>query len=184
MDKSESFKEAYQQNFELIYRYCFRRLSNKQDTEDVVSEVFTAAWANWSNLNITQKPELEVRKIYKAWLFGITTHKLTDFLRKKYKFNAEFVHTEIELADPIAQNLEHDIADTDDAEAKPRNPQANILSELVANLKEREKKFAKLRFEQNYKLAEIADELGLTLNNTKVIQNRLLKKLKSMYEAR
>lgn len=163
-DKNKTFDEAYKQYFKYIYNYIYRRVGSIHDTEDVVEEAFMAAWKNWDSYD----QELDLKK----WLFGIALHKLNDYFRKKYKLTNSF------SAEPIDNIAEKEISEVTDKASK----YLLLLDELLIKLKPKEQLFIELRFKKSYKFTEVATELGITVNNAKVMQNRTLKKLKKLWE--
>jgi len=175
-----NFEKVYYDYFKLIYLYIYKRIGNTHDAEEVASEVFLAAWKNFELYNI----ELSL----KSWLFGIARHKLNDFLRKKYQLQSTFQtldSEELKLDPSQFANFNSNFNSISSPEANTSSePSAfkTILSELVAQLTVEEQRFIELRFEQNFKIHEVAAELGITENNTKVRQNRLIKKLKMLWK--
>ncbi|MFQ5493467.1 MAG: RNA polymerase sigma factor [Candidatus Dojkabacteria bacterium] len=158
------FAKIYKEYFDYIYYFVYRRLSNFDDTEDVVSEVFMAVWKSLENFD-------QSRSI-KSWMIGITLHKLNDFLRRKYKIRENVVAVDVELIGEVEKGR---------TISSEKLRYIRILEELVNALKERDQKFVEYRFKRNYTLAETAKELNVTTNNAKVIQNRLVKKLKKLW---
>lgn len=172
------FENLYQSTFRSIYRYIYYRIGNTHDTEEVVSETYLAAWKNFTLISPEVSP--------KSWLFGIAAHKLNDFLRRKYKVDSNFLPpvSEATQLDPsIYLSGRNPIANSNNRNSTSIK-YLNLLEELVKQLPAAEQEFIDLRFSKNYKLAEVAKELNITENNAKVRQNRIIKKLKKLWEQR
>jgi RNA polymerase sigma-70 factor (ECF subfamily) len=172
LDNKAKFTGIYTQFARRIFAFAYNRLGNRQDSEDILSEVFAAVWANIDNFPGLEDVEGKANTgSCKSLCFTIARNKINDLLRERYRLPA--FSDGIEVEDLPEFNQE-------------RNPTANNtirmkLEQLVSELPERDQLFYKLRIQQNYKLSEIATELGINLNNTKVIQNRLTKKLKKLW---
>jgi RNA polymerase sigma-70 factor (ECF subfamily) len=65
--------EKYQHS---IYNLCHRMLTNADEAEDAVQEVFTRAYFKLDSYNDTDK--------FSTWLFSIASHYCIDRLRKRY----------------------------------------------------------------------------------------------------
>ncbi|MGN0752837.1 MAG: RNA polymerase sigma factor [Aristaeellaceae bacterium] len=75
----EAFVQAYAEHRGAIERYVRFRISNPEDSEDVLQEVLSAAVTGYGTLrDITR---------FKPWLIGIARNKCADFLRRKYRRN-------------------------------------------------------------------------------------------------
>ncbi|MBQ8201078.1 MAG: sigma-70 family RNA polymerase sigma factor [Clostridia bacterium] len=59
-----------------VERYVLFRMSSRQDAEDILQEVLTAACEHFTALQDESK--------FKQWLLGIARHKCSDFFRAKY----------------------------------------------------------------------------------------------------
>jgi RNA polymerase sigma-70 factor (ECF subfamily) len=66
------FRRAFDEHFDAITRYCFRRLPSSQ-ANDAAANVFTVAWRK-----IDQMPEDDHALL---WLYGIARHEISTFRR-------------------------------------------------------------------------------------------------------
>ncbi|WP_309722564.1 sigma-70 family RNA polymerase sigma factor [Armatimonas sp.] len=67
-----------------VVRYATTRLGPGTEAEDVVAEVFVAAFASWKSCP-TPAPETADHDPVRAWLFGIARRKITDVLRRRQR---------------------------------------------------------------------------------------------------
>jgi len=154
------FSVIYQQHFKTAYLFVFKRIGNRADAEDIVADSFAAAFKNWPP-----------SKHYQAWLWSIVRHKLTDFLRRKYQLHST-----------SAIDLEN-IPESDSSNASNQSDTyLTFLEKLVAELSAKDKQFYTLRYREKFTFNQIATQLNITENNAKVINNRIVKKLKTKWE--
>lgn len=70
------FERMYEDYFPKVYNYIFYRLLHKQDTEDLVSEVFLKVARNIKSFN-------EQKATFGTWIFTIARNTLTDHFRRR-----------------------------------------------------------------------------------------------------
>src|SRR2546421_6350138 len=76
MDVQE-FQTFYQEKFGLIYRYVYSQVGNREDAEDLTSEIFLKAV---SSINFEHSP-LSRHK----WLYLIARSTIADYWRSHYR---------------------------------------------------------------------------------------------------
>src|SRR3989442_6879882 len=75
--RSDVLREVYEAYVERIYRFAFFKLGNREDAEDITSQVFIKA-AVW--LDISQDARTRL-----AWLYQVTRTLISDYWRRYYK---------------------------------------------------------------------------------------------------
>ncbi|MFQ5627694.1 MAG: RNA polymerase sigma factor [bacterium] len=75
-DESYSFEMLYEQHFEGIYHYCFRKIGNKHDAEEIANETFIKAYFNRAKFDSTKSKII-------TWLFAIARRLCIDFTRSR-----------------------------------------------------------------------------------------------------
>jgi len=75
---ASDFERMYEDYFPKIYNFIFYRLLHKQDTEDLVSEIFLKVARNIFSFN-AQKAS------FNTWIFTIARNTLTDYFRRHKK---------------------------------------------------------------------------------------------------
>lgn len=165
MNKNERFERIYNEFFKRVYKYVYFKIPRLQDVEDITAEVFSVVW---KNIDI-----LDEQNNIKGFIFRIASNKINDFLRVHYKVTVK--ESTLEWEDTF-------LNDEKDTENK-NEPLLKIISKLVVNLSDRDNKVFTLKYKQKLSNNEIAAELNITKNNVKVIHNRLVKKLKNLWEA-
>lgn len=165
----EEFESFYNEKFKLVFRFCFKRVGNLQDTEDIVSNTFEAFFKILQNVDTTHASAL---------LFQICKNKLNDYLRHKYRFN--FKNSNLE-------DLEEVISDFETLEQEEKTESnfghcKTILHDIIKILNSDERALFEQKFIKNLTINQIAIERNISTNYVKVKTNRLVKKLKKIWE--
>jgi RNA polymerase sigma-70 factor (ECF subfamily) len=146
------FAELYENNFERVYAYVARRVGNREDAQDLTSEVFHHALASL--------PRFEWRGLpFVAWLLGIAANLISD--RWRTITRQEFVTDDVEQI-----GIEDDIE------------QRALLYQLVDTLPADQQRVIIRRFVGQRRLREIAMELGRSEGAIKQLQLRALQTLR------
>jgi RNA polymerase sigma-70 factor (ECF subfamily) len=147
------FAELYAAHFERVYAYAARRLHDRQEAEDVTSEVFHQALANL--------PRFEWRGVpFAAWLFRIAANAIADRWQRR---DRERGGPPPELAaEPRLEEVEE---------------QARLIR-LVGRLPGDQRRVVEMRFVEQKSIREIAAELGRSEGAVKQLQFRALSELR------
>lgn len=152
------FGDLYECNFERVYAYVSRRLTDRQAAEDVTSEVFHQALVNLGQFEWRGVP-------FAAWLLRIAANAITDHWRKASR--------------------ERPLRETDSPQSYPVNP-GNIdeverratLFRLVATLPADQRRVIEMRFAEEKGIREIARELKRSEGSIKQLQFRAIRSLR------
>jgi RNA polymerase sigma-70 factor (ECF subfamily) len=147
-----------------VYRFLYSRVGNREDAEDLTSEVFLKA----SRQLDTGRSEASVA----AWLFTVARTVLADHWRRYYRAVPSVRMDNVLMAEmPAAPGP---------AERSEQMDQR--VAEVLEKLPDRYRRVLELRFLLGYSLRETAQELGITPENVKVIQHRALAKAAQLGE--
>ncbi|MGH2447397.1 MAG: RNA polymerase sigma factor [Chloroflexota bacterium] len=146
-------EQIFDRYMESVYRFLYSRLGNREDAEDLTSEVFLKA----SRMLDKERPESSAA----AWLFMVARTVLADHWRRYYREGA-----------PVALDENHAISPSESASNVGRSEA--IVRDMLAALPERYRQVLELRFLRGYSIAEVARDLDITPANVKVIQHRAL----------
>src|SRR5579864_8132346 len=141
---------AYQTHVTAIYQYVYSRVGNRPDAEDLTAQVFMKAING-------MRDDVSVSEL-RSWLYRVAQTTLADHWRHYYAEEAT------ELQDNVASP----------AETKENVEAAQRVEALLETLPEQYRRVLELRFLKGYSVREVAQELGLTETNVKVIQFRAL----------
>jgi RNA polymerase sigma-70 factor, ECF subfamily len=155
------FTELYEEHFERVYAFVARRLRNRDDAEDVTSEVFRDALANIGKFEWRGAP-------FASWLYRIASNAIAD----RWQHAAKEQGTA--LADDPPDNSAH--ANPEAIESRAR------LFRLVGTLPDDQRRVIEMRFAEGKSIAEIAREIGRTGGAVKQLQFRAIQNLRASVE--
>lgn len=145
---------TYQEHIDPVYRYIYRRVANREEAEDLTSQVFLKAVRHLDGSRDT----LSVR----SWLFQLAKTTLADHWRQYYK--APKVSLQLMTRDWVAVTQ-------DDRESGA----AETLRQVLQQLPQHYQRVLSLRFLEGLSIKEAAAEMGITEGNVKVLQLRALR---------
>jgi RNA polymerase sigma-70 factor, ECF subfamily len=156
-----AFAPLYARYFEVIYRYCYRRLGSAEAAADATSQTFAKALAAVATCRA---------ETFRAWLFAIAHNVLTDGYR-----NRQFDQP-LERAAEIA-----------DAAPSPEDlavlaEERSTLTGLLVRLQPEQRQILELRL-AGLTSKEIAAVLGRTPNAIDQAQFRAVNRLRSLLAA-
>ncbi len=151
------FAELYELNFHRVYAYVSRRVQNREEAEDITSDVFHHALGKLKQFEWRGTP-------FAAWLFRIAANAIADRW-KAVKQESKDVTLD-ELADIEAHNIE----------------QRAALFQLVESLPTDQRRVVVMRFVEQKSIREIAQEIHRTEGAVKQLQFRALEKLRAQME--
>jgi len=149
------FGELYELHFERVYAYVARRLHDRDQAEDITSEVFQRALTNLAHFEWRGTP-------FAAWLMKIASNAIADRFKRSAQ-ERQFYQLE-DLAEPSADDVES----------------SALLFRLVDQLPADQRRVIVARFAEQKNIREIAGELGRTEGAVKQLQFRALQKLRKM----
>jgi RNA polymerase sigma-70 factor, ECF subfamily len=147
------FAALYEDNFERVYAFVARRVRDRDEAEDLTSDVFHKALANL--------PRFEWRGVpFAAWLMRIAANAITDRSKRTAKERA------IPADDPPEVSV---------AEIEPRARLFKLVDSLAAD----QRRVIHLRFVEQKTIREISRELRRTEGAVKQLQFRALNNLRA-----
>lgn len=159
--QKKTFKKAYDQYIEKIFRFVFLRVNSEQVAQDLSSETFLRFWQTLNSGTEIQNP--------KAFIYQIARNLVIDHYREKNQ--AQFISIEeIEISDPKA-NLEKDIYLASDI---------SQVQKVLPELKEEYQSVLVWYYLDELSISEIAGILGKTENAVRVTIHRALNSLREL----
>ena len=153
------FAELYGNNFDRVYAYIARRVRDRNDAEDLTSEVFHQALAGLPRFEWRGAP-------FAAWLFKIASNAIID--RAKRAAKEQEVPAILDVPTEVSpKEIE------DDIEQRAR------LFQLVDRLPVDQRRVIGMRFAEEKNIREIAQELGRSEGAVKQLQFRALQNLRA-----
>lgn len=151
----EALQAVYRQNIEPIYRYIYSRIGNREDAEDLTSQVFLKAVRGLE----TERDEASIR----SWLFQLARTTIADYWRQYYR-GPTMPLTLVPPDAPVTEFVQ------DEARAPL------LVNKLLAELPENYRRVLQLRFLEGLSIKETAAEMGTSEGNVKVLQYRALRR--------
>jgi len=151
------FAELYELNFHRVYAYVSRRVQNREEAEDITSDVFHHALAKVKQFEWRGTP-------FVAWLFRIAANTIADRWTRLARESKDAVPDE--LADTEVHDIDHSAA----------------LFQLVDSLPADQRRVVIMRFVEQKRIKEIAQEIHRTEGAVKQLQFRALEKLRAQME--
>jgi RNA polymerase sigma-70 factor (ECF subfamily) len=161
---AEAYGLLYDQHVSAVYRYLYIHLSNRQDAEDLTSEVFLRAWQSLPNYDERGVPFL-------SYLFRVARNALIDHYRRNQRMVPELTE-EMEL---YLQDLR-----PGPAEIVSKNLENQELHRLLRDLREDYQAVLVLRFISNLTPEEIAEVMERSVGAVRVLQHRALNALRKL----
>jgi RNA polymerase sigma-70 factor (ECF subfamily) len=156
-----SVQSVYQEQVGPIYSYIYRRIGNREDAEDLTSQVFIKAV---HNLDLRLDP-LQIQK----WLFQVARTIIADHWRLYYRASINSLEEMLDIGWEGPQTQE--MFTVHDAFQEQERVQR-----LLTSLSEQYRDVLINRFLLNLSIKETAQKMHITEANVKVLQFRALKR--------
>ncbi len=150
--EKEAYKVLFERYASRIYQFSYSYLSSKQDSEELVQNVFLKIWE--------QREVLDQSKNIKSFIFKIAVNAIYDFIRKKNVENA--------FLDFAAVNFE--IESNNTWHAIIYEEMLSELQLLIGQFPEQRKRIFRLRMEEGMSNEDIAQKLKLS---KRTVENQL-----------
>ena len=148
-----------------IYTVIEHSISDSEDIEEILSDVFIVLWKNHSKID----NNINIR----AYLIGITRN----LIKKKYRsYNIDY---ETKNIDDFENKINSHI---DIQELIEENEKGKIIEKLIDSLKDEEKKIFTMFYYQSKKIKEIAKALKISETKVKVTLHRLRNQANKKYK--
>lgn len=163
-DIKKKFLEAYEQNADALFRYCFFSVSDRETAIDIVQSAFMKTWDHIADGG-------EVMN-FKAFIYKTVKNMIIDFYRSKKTVSLD-VLKEDDNFDPAS--------DEDVAERGADRMDGKIAFDLLQKLPDEYREIIVLRLVDNLSFKEIAAMSDQTENAAAVRFHRGLKKVKDLF---
>ncbi|SHG91051.1 RNA polymerase sigma factor [Flagellimonas flava] len=145
------FKKFFEDTYEELVHYANSYLFDPGYSEDMVQEVFIYLWE--------RAGELEIKSSLRGYLYSMVRNKCLNYLKSIKITDTANV---MDLQSLIASDYNLQIFSDDDLKIVHQQ-----LLKVVENLPSKMKQIVKMRFIDNYKYIDIAEELGVSVNTVK-----------------
>ena len=155
----QEFQTFYQENLGLIYRYVYSKVGNREEAEDLTSQIFIKAVRGVD----TERGPQSIQK----WLFQVARTTIADYWRTYYRVSVNSLDELLEAGWEGPAEEESTAVSSSPIERVQR-----ILQALPEHYRE----VLNCRFLLNLSIRDTALRMGLTEANVKVLQFRALKR--------
>lgn len=156
---AENFQAFYSENLPLVYRYVYSRVGNRQEAEDLTSQIFLKVVHSLD-------PNRDLPSM-RTWLYRVAQTTIADHWRLYYRMATS------SLDDLLESGWE---GPADEGSPLMKSDAAELMQNILEALPERDREVLTSRFLLNLSVRETAVKLGLTESNIKVLQYRALKR--------
>ena len=156
------FEEMYQEYFPKIYNYIFYRLLSREETEDLLSEIFIKAVKNAASFD-------QSKGSFNSWIFRIAKNTLINHYRSA-KNSVSLDDDESGIV--LSVNFEDQLGQISSEKRK-------VLYQELAKLSERERLIIYHKFFDGYNNRQIAMLLEMNESTVGTVLSRTLKKLRT-----
>jgi len=155
----QEFQTFYEANLGLIYRFVYSKVGNREEAEDLTSQIFLKAVRGVD----TQRGAQSMQK----WLFQVARTTIADYWRVHYRTSSSSLDQLLEIGweGPV-----------DEEPAASNSTPTERVHRILQALPEHYKEVLTCRFLLNLSIRETANRMCLTEANVKVLQFRALKR--------
>ncbi|MGO8949278.1 MAG: RNA polymerase sigma factor [Ktedonobacterales bacterium] len=155
----DSIQKIYADNVAAIYRFIYSKVGNREEAEDLTSQVFIKAIRTVDSSRDTQTVQ--------NWLFQVARTTVADHWRDFYRLRAD------SLDNLLSRGWEAAIHEGGD---RPRDHHLWQVQRILDHLPAHYRDVLTYRFLLGYTIKETAEKMATTEANVKVLQFRALKK--------
>jgi RNA polymerase sigma-70 factor, ECF subfamily len=159
MNRQQEFQRFYQENLGLIYRHVYNQVRNKDEAEDLTSQIFLKVISGIDH----ERSWLSMKK----WLYLIARSIIADYWRARSRLPKSSLDELMESGWEGPAELEV---------ITPGNRAEERVERILQALPENYREVLKCRFLLKLSVKATALKLGVTEANVKVLQFRALKR--------
>lgn len=150
-------EKIYTDYHDKVMRYVRGKVSNGNDVEDIVSDVFLKVYGKLDTFD-------ETKASLSTWIYHITQNTVTDYYRKRH------------IISDIPENMSDGESVTDEL---VNEEMLENLADGLESLDSRSRVLIILHYYNGMKLKDIAEKMGISYVYAKVLHKKALDELKS-----
>ncbi len=159
----DAFAELYDIYVAAVYRFVFLKVSNKEEAEDITSEVFMRVWDYMTD------NEAPAVGSFRALVYSMARNRIIDFYRERAK------RKERPLSDATDIHIHADLHIAVDI-----NMEAEKILQTMKRLKDEYQEIIHLKHIEGLSIREIAKVLGKSSGAVRVTLHRAVKKIQEL----
>ena len=150
-----------------VYQKCISMLKNEEDAKDLVHDILVKAFVKIGTFRGDAS--------FSTWIYHISYNACIDFLKKQQRKQKQITK------EPVPNQAKDNIADeTEDVETKEMKLER--LEEVFQLLEPAEKTLLLMKYQDSWKISQIAEVIGISEGAVKMRLKRAREKLKKVYE--
>lgn len=159
------YKELFSRYQKKLFTYIFHLVGNKDETEDILQNVFSKTYKNIRNFDTTRK--------FSSWIYRIAHNESVNFLKRKSK------RYTVSWEDITSSKDKLDTATNDEMpEEKWLKQEINRdMQQALSKLSKKYRQILELRYFKELSYEDISGMLGKPVNTVGTLINRAKKKL-------
>lgn len=157
-DLRQSFEQGYRESYPMVYNYVFRRMANREATEDVVAESFLRAARFYDRFDPS-------RAKFSTWVISISRRCMLDWYEREPALTS--------LDEIVEPTSEHDSYFDD------RIGDTELAEQLLSLLDSDERELVYLKYYEGKRNLEIARELDMNASTVSTKLSRALAKMRA-----
>ena len=158
------FKNFFDHFYEDLVVYAYGYLFDKAASEDMVQEVFIHLWEKGN--------DIEIKTSFKSYVYAMVRNRCLNFL-KSIKITDRY--NLLELNTILISDY-----DVESFTLEDKKIVYHQVLRIVDNLPPKMQLIFKMKFMDNYKYNEIAEELGISVNTVKIQLKRAKSKINQL----
>ena len=158
-------EQLFCSNRNALLGFLLRHAASREDAEDLLQDVFMACCRHKDDFDPTRCSEM-------AWLYVIAKNRLKQYYRDQKPVSS---------LEELAENGQ-ELPDWSSREAAEVMQCRDLVAKLLLTLDERSRTVLILRYFQQLDSQQIAQRMGLSPVNVRVIQSRAMEKLRQTME--
>jgi len=144
-----------------VIRFVSSKVGDHNQVEDLVSQIFVKVYSNWDKFDAAKAS-------ISTWIYTIANNTVLDY----YRTRRVFEEVPEEIVDD-KKGLDESILNEEMLET---------LAFALENLPQRERDLVILHYYHNLTLKEIAQKLGMSYANVKIVHKKALDKMKNFFD--
>jgi RNA polymerase sigma-70 factor (ECF subfamily) len=161
----EAYGELSKRYYRKLFSYIFHLVSNKEETEDILQNVFSKTYKNIKNFDTSRK--------FSSWIYRIAHNESVNFLKRNNKHYAISWDNLVTNKDKINTAASEELP----GEKLEHLEIIREVDEALKKLPERYRQILELRYFKEYSYEKIGELLKKPVNTVGTLINRAKKKL-------
>ncbi len=161
-----SLEEIYNTYYKKVYGFVARKVSDIDAVEDIVSDIFLKITANIDRFD-------PAKACASTWIYTIANNTVLDYYRTRK------VYEPIPDENGSEGLMPETLIDTRDIESEVvANEELEELADALEHISERSRDVIVLHYYSNLTLKDVAQRMGMSYANVKIVHKKALQELK------